>query len=175
MVVWQNLWSSIDVKARKEVLLDFIKLEDWLTQNCLEFQRLGLYHAVRGDQSVLVHLGQKIGMSEAGVNLLARLAKLDFSDLRYFCSCLIESAKGSLRLNLVKCTTPAELDEAKKALLQKEIEEQLGTEVLMRYSVEPQILGGSILEIDYVSFDSSYGRYLKLIEKRCVALLRGGN
>ena len=65
--------------------------------------------------------------------------------------------------------SPMALDDAQKASLQAALEKRLGQDVLVDVNVSPELLGGLVVQVGDLKFDSSIKRQLEILRERLEA------
>lgn len=141
-----------------------MNLKQWIKLNSSEFRRLGILHAARSDDSVLLCLARRVELSHDAIQLLLYFNKSGFNAIREFCNNLILQGPG-FDFKVVECVTATKLDSTQQAEMKDEMHKMFGQDLLLEYSVDPEIIGGSLFKVGYVSFDTTYLRYFKQIEK----------
>lgn len=123
-----------------------------------------MLHSARFDNSALLSLANKVGLSHDAIQLLLYFNKSDFNAVREFCNNLILQGPG-FDFQIVECVTAKALNLAEQAEVKDKIQEMFGQDLVLEYSVDPSIIGGSLFKVGYVAFDTTYLRYFKQIEK----------
>jgi F-type H+-transporting ATPase subunit delta len=110
--------------------------------------------------------GGKINtITEQFINLIADKKREYF--LPEIVKSFIAQYKEANHINTVSLTTAHELDEATKALILKNITEQLkGKTIDLHHKVDESLIGGFVLESNNNLFDASIARDLKDIQKQ---------
>ncbi|MEM6731620.1 MAG: ATP synthase F1 subunit delta [Myxococcota bacterium] len=116
---------------------------------------------------VLDTILSKSGMSDSAVALVKTLAERDRMGELYE---IVESAERmadelSKRLH-AEVWSPMTLDDTQKKSLQGALEKRLGQSVLVDVNVAPELLGGLVVQVGDLKFDSSIKRQLEILRER---------
>lgn len=80
----------------------------------------------------------------------------------------VELIKKRQNLMTVKAVTAVEMKDFLKESLKKRLEEKFSKRVEIEYSIDPEIVGGMIVEIDGKTIDNSVATKLKNIKKQLI-------
>lgn len=108
-------------------------------------------------------------VSETAINLLYLLADNSRSDaISEIKNAYIELNNQKQNLMTVKAVTAVEMKDYLKEKLKRKLEEKLSKQVEIEYSIDPEIVGGMIVEIDGKTIDNSVVTKLKNIKKQLI-------
>lgn len=149
---------------------DLVDFRDAFTKN-QELQQLLTNPALVNDRAkVFGAILEQSGLGDSAKNLLATLAERDRMEALHD---IVESAERmadelSQRLH-AEVWSPMELDDAQKKELQAALEKRLGQAVLVDVNVAPELLGGLVVQVGDLKFDSSIKRQLEILRERLEA------
>ncbi len=136
-----------------------------------ELRQLLTNPALVNDRSkVFAVILEKSGLGESATSLLETLAERDRMGVLYD---IVESAERmanelSKRLH-AEVWSPMDLDDTQKQALQAALEKRLGQAVLVDVNVAPELLGGLVVQVGDLKFDSSIKRQLEILRERLEA------
>lgn len=108
-------------------------------------------------------------VSETVMNFLYLLADNSRFDAVYeIKNAFVDLIKNKQNLISVKAVTAVEMKDYLKEKLQKKLEEKLSKRVEILYSINPNIVGGMVIEIDGKTIDNSVVTKLKNIKKQLI-------
>lgn len=108
-------------------------------------------------------------VSETAMNFLYLLADNSrFDAIFEIKNAYIELIKQKQNLMTVKAVTAVEMKDYLKEKLKRKLEEKLSKQVEIEYSIDPEIVGGMIVEIDGKTIDNSVVTKLKNIKKQLI-------
>ena len=108
-------------------------------------------------------------VSETAINLLYLLADNSrFDAISEIKNAYIELINQKQNLMTVKAVTAVEMKDYLKEKLKRKLEEKLSKQVEIEYSIDPEIVGGMIVESDGKTIDNSVVTKLKNIKKQLI-------
>lgn len=108
-------------------------------------------------------------VSETAINLLYLLADNSrFDAISEIKNAYTELNNQKQNLMTVKAVTAVEMKDYLKEKLKRKLEEKLSKQVEIEYSIDPEIVGGMIVEIDGKTIDNSVVTKLKNIKKQLI-------
>lgn len=146
-----------DIEAFRKLYAESQELQELLTNPGL----------VNDRERVLSVILDKAELSESAANLIRTLAERDRMDAFHDIVEAAERMADDLAKRLhAEVWSPMELDSSQQQALQQALEKRLGRAVLVDANVAPELLGGLVVQIGDLKFDSSIKRQLEILRGR---------
>jgi F-type H+-transporting ATPase subunit delta len=121
-------------------------------------------------EAVLQALAQKLGLQKTAQKLVLLLAQNDrtdaYGEVSAAVTALADERAGRMRAHVRSASA---LSEAQVSRLSRALEKRFAHPVAVGVTVEPQLLGGIVVQIGDVTLDSSIRRQLELMRERLLA------
>jgi F-type H+-transporting ATPase subunit delta len=154
-------------KAVEQLVKDLIAFRQQFLENAELGELLTNPALVNERMRVLDVLLEKAKLSETAANLVRTLAERDRMMALYD---IVEAAERmadeqAKRLH-AEVWSPMKLDAGQQKSLQTALEKRMGRAVLVDVNVAPELLGGLVVQIGDLKFDSSIKRQLEILRER---------
>ncbi|MEL6761819.1 MAG: ATP synthase F1 subunit delta [Myxococcota bacterium] len=152
------------------LIRDIIAFRAQFRENA-ELQQLLTNPALVNDRApVLDTILEKSGLCASARNLVRTLAERDRMDVLHDVVEAAERIADELAGRLhAEVWSPMVLDEGQQRSLQEALEKRLGRAVMVDVNVAPELLGGLVVQVGDLKFDSSIKRQLEILRERLEA------
>jgi len=171
-MVYENLWPRIRDEVRLPVLLDLINVLDFATSNPRAWFDLGTLHSINSRKlAALDIIKSELKLTDLTYDLLYTLSDYTWDKIQLFCEHLVTTGREIMGVKFVRCVTARPVEEQEKISLYNSLQEIIQRPFLITYTVDKQIIGGAILQIDGIEFNSSYSRFIDKLEQNCLSYM----
>jgi ATP synthase delta (OSCP) subunit len=171
-MVYENLWRRIREVERLPLLLDLIGVLDFADNNPGSWFELGMLHSLNPNKLTAIDiLRTELKLVDLSYDLLSGLTDYSWDKLYLFCEHLVTTGREIMGVKFVRCITAKHMTDKQKNDLYNKLKEIIQSPFLITYAEDQDIIGGTILQIDGIEFNSSYSRIIDKLEQDCLSYM----